>query len=139
MKDIYLYSTETVYKNGEQVGYTELYAPKVYGGRFVGMIVNGMLISGEKKNGEFSSDAYHGCCVYAPTAERLLMTQLAANRTEKELPKIVCETKGYASVKDACMEYNQIGETETREWACARLVAAADRKASRINHQHTRV
>ena len=113
-EDIYLYTTRSVLKNGEQIGHTELYAPTLYGGVFLGIIVNGMLISGHKRNGEFVSEEYHGCHISTPTAESLAFQNTPGryNRHTDSEAEIVCEKRGFTTPRDACTQENQIGTTE---------------------------
>lgn len=124
MKDIYLYTTKTFFKDGQQIGHTELFSPKVYGGAFAGIIINGMLISGRKSNGEFISDECHCCAIHTPTAEFLARSKIVghyeASKENKQDTEIICHTQGYPSVRDACTENNQIGSTEVSRWVYVR-------------------
>ena len=130
-KEIYLYTTKTFFKNGQQIGHTELYSPKFYGGAFAGIIVNGMLISGRKSNGEFISDECHCCAIRTPTAEFLARPKSSGRRDGRQgeaAAEVVCETRGYPSTRDACIESNQVGETEVARLEYVRLENATPRQ-----------
>ena len=108
-----------------------MYSPKLYGGAFAGIIVNGMLISGRKSNGEFISDEFHSCAIHTPTAEFLARPKVAGRYTgspKEEEPEIICRTEGYPSVHDACTQSNQVGQTEISRWVYVRSENATPRQ-----------
>ncbi|MDY6407832.1 MAG: hypothetical protein SPL08_03925, partial [Pseudomonadota bacterium] len=109
----YLYRTQTFYKDQAVVGETELFAPEIYGGNFLGIITEGVLITGHKNNGEFVSDDYQGLHMCTPTSETLLFAGSAseAQKTEDNFA-IIRETRGYLSPRAACCREGQRGPTQ---------------------------
>ena len=134
-----LYSTQTLYKDGQKVEYTELFSPR---GNFMGIIVNKKLVWGYKKNGVFIDKSFKDCEIHLPTAESIVRPKVSNRYNSKgewvgydyEDPKIISVVRYFREIEDACCQKNQVGLAEASSWSYAHQIGPRPRIITHLGY-----
>ena len=114
------YITKTFYKNGKQVGWTELF----YKGAFRGVIINGKPHYGHKEGDEFVERIGSDCVCKTQTPEKRVRPaihsryDMAGKWTGYLLDtnQVLVKTAHFNSESDACSGKNQVGFAVVQEY-----------------------
>ena len=134
-----VYATITLYKDGKQVGHTELFSPRR---EFMGIILNNRFIPGYKENNWFVDHEFSDCEIRSQTAKALVYPKTFNRYNNKgewvgydyEDPKIISKTRYFKSVEDACRQKDPVGLGLVSRWTYAHQVGFRPRTVTHVGY-----